>query len=112
MSEKSDVVLILSTAPDPSVAERVARALLEQRLVACANVLPGVRSHYWWKDEIETSTEALTLMKARWSDVERIVARLREMHPYEVPEVIAVPVVAGLDSYLDWVIEETDRRGG
>ncbi len=91
------------------MAERIARGLLEDRLVACANIVPGLRSLYWWRDEIQTDDEVLMLLKARSGDVDAIAARAVELHPYEVPEVIATPVISGLGAYLEWVHDETER---
>ena len=82
---------------------------MEERLVACVNIVPGLRSLYWWEGEVQSSDEVLMLAKARKDDVEAVAARVRELHPYEVPEVIATEVVAGLDAYLDWVSSETER---
>lgn len=109
MSDRNKVVVILVTAPDGEVAGRVARALVGERLVACVNIVPGLRSHYWWEGEVQSSDEVLMLMKARATDVASIAARVKELHPYELPEVIATEVVGGLEGYLDWVVAETER---
>ena len=82
---------------------------MEERLVACVNIVPGLRSLYWWEGEVQSSDEVLMLAKARKDDVEAVAARVLELHPYECPEVIATEVVAGLDAYLDWVSSETER---
>jgi periplasmic divalent cation tolerance protein len=109
MSDRNKVVVILVTAPDGKAADRLARALVEERLVACVNIVPGLRSHYWWEGAVECSDEVLLLMKARKTDVGSVADRVRELHPYSVPEVIATEVVDGLDAYLDWVVAETER---
>lgn len=109
MSERSQVVVLLVTAPDGATAEAIGRKLLEERLVACVNIVPGLRSLYWWRGELEESDEVLMLLKARRDDVGAIAARVRELHPYEVPEVVATDVVDGLETYLDWVHSETKR---
>jgi periplasmic divalent cation tolerance protein len=109
MVDRNSVVVILVTAPDGQVAESLARVLVEERLVACVNVVPGLKSLYWWEGSVQSSDEVLMLAKARKGDVEAVAARVRELHPYEVPEVVATEVVAGLDSYLDWVNSETER---
>lgn len=98
------------TAPNASVAKTVARALVEKRLAACANVVPDLLSVYWWDDAVQESAEVLILLKARKDDVAAIAERVQELHPYEVPEVIATDVIGGLASYLDWVSAETQRR--
>jgi periplasmic divalent cation tolerance protein len=109
MSDRNSVVVILVTAPDGQVAEQMARKLLEERLAACVNIVPGLRSLYWWEGEVQSSDEALMLMKARKQDVGAVAERVRELHPYEVPEVIATEVVGGLEAYLNWVRFETER---
>jgi periplasmic divalent cation tolerance protein len=111
MPERSDVVVVLVTAPDNAAADRLARALVEERLIACANLVPRLRSIYRWEGEVEESDEVLLLLKARRADVDAIAVRVQELHPYDVPEVVAVDVVAGLEPYLEWVNTETDRRG-
>jgi periplasmic divalent cation tolerance protein len=110
MSERNNVVVIFVTAPDGKVADRIARTLVQERLVACVNILPGVRSHYWWEGEVQESSELLMLLKARKSDVQAVANRVQELHPYEVPEVVAADVIGGLPSYIDWIQAETDRR--
>lgn len=95
--------LVLTTVPDGAVAERVARALVEERLAACVNVLPPMASVYRWKGQIESATEQLLLIKTRVGDYAAVERRIRELHPYELPEVIAVPIVAGLAAYLAWL---------
>ena len=109
MSDRNKVVLILVTAPDAQVGGELARRLVQERLVACVNIVPGVRSVYWWQGEVQDSPEALLLLKARRADVQEVCERVRTLHPYEVPEIIATEVVDGLAAYLDWVAAETER---
>jgi periplasmic divalent cation tolerance protein len=104
------VYIVLATAPE-SEAERLARSLVESRLAACVNVASGLTSFYWWKGSLEESRESLLIIKTTEEALEGLIARLREMHPYELPEIIAVPVEAGLEEYLDWVRGEV-RSGG
>lgn len=110
MVDRNSVVIILVTVPDGQVAERLARSLVEERLVACVNIVPDLMSLYWWEGSVQSSDEVLMLAKARRGDVDAVAARVRELHPYEVPEVIATEVVGGLDVYLDWVNSETERE--
>ncbi len=84
-------------------AERIARALLEDRLVACVNILPQVRSLYWWKDEIQDDAEVLLVMKSPTVCFSRLESRIREVHPYTVPEIIALDIAEGSEPYLRWV---------
>lgn len=103
------VLLILTNAPDENTAHSIARSLVEQKLVACVNLLPGIRSIYRWQGAIEEAAEVTMLIKTtqeRYADVE---AAIRLVHPYEVPEIIALPVTAGLPAYLEWVALETKK---
>jgi len=109
MSDRNSIVVILVTAPDGQVAQQLASKLVGERLVACANILPGLQSVYWWEGEVQNSAEVLMLMKARKRDVDAVTERVRALHPYAVPEVIATDVVGGLEAYLNWVVAETER---
>jgi periplasmic divalent cation tolerance protein len=104
----SDVVLIVqTTCPDAAVAARIAGALIDARLAACVQVLPGVTSTYRWEGALERADEVAVLIKttaARYAEVE---AAVRALHPYAVPEIVAWPVSAGLPAYLQWVADET-----
>jgi periplasmic divalent cation tolerance protein len=84
-------------------AARVARVLVEERLVACANLLPGTRSIYRWQEKIEDEREVLVLMKTRKQDWAALMSRLHELHPYQTPELIAVRIAAGAPKYLEWL---------
>ena len=98
---------MLCTVPSAAVAEQLARVLLEERLVACVNVLPAVRSLYRWQGQVEDAEELLLVMKTAYDRYEALEARVRELHPYEVCEVLALDVAAGSAPYLDWVLAET-----
>jgi periplasmic divalent cation tolerance protein len=109
MSHRNGAVVILVATPDEESAERVARSLVEDRLAACVNTLPGVRSVYRWRGSVEVAGEVLLVVKARREDVESIAQRVQQLHPYEVPEVIALDIVEGHAPYLEWLRVETDR---
>lgn len=109
MSDRNNVVVIFVTAPDAETAASLGRALVEERLVACVNIVPGIRSLYRWEGRVQDSAEVLMLLKARGRDFQAIAARVGDLHPYEVPEVIGIEIVAGLGAYLDWVQSETER---
>jgi periplasmic divalent cation tolerance protein len=113
MSEASSdrVMVALTTAPSAEVAERIGRSLVEERLAACANVLPGITSIFRWKGSIEREGEVLVILKTTAGEVEALERRVAELHPYEVPEVIALPVEAGHAPYLDWVRAEVGADG-
>lgn len=95
--------VVLTTCPDMDTGERIAIALVNKRLAACVNVLPAMRSIYRWKGEIESAQEHLLVIKGRTHDFEAIQACIQSLHPYELPEVIAVPIVGGLPAYLSWL---------
>ena len=109
MTERNTAVIILVTAPDGDAAASIGRTLVEERLAACVNIVPDLRSIYRWKGQVQDDPEVLMLVKARREDVGRIADRIVELHPYEVPEVVATEIVAGLGAYLDWVQAETER---
>lgn len=100
-------VVILSTAPDPETGVKLARTLVEERLAACVSRLPGTRSIYHWKGGIEESEEELLLIKTHARLAPELTRRLGEIHPYEVPEILVLPVAAGHRGYLDWIKAET-----
>jgi periplasmic divalent cation tolerance protein len=100
-----DVSVVLVTAPDASAAEALARALVEERLAACVNLLPGVTSIYRWKDAVERATEVLMVIKVTTGGFDRLRARVVELHPYDAPEVLELPIRDGDERYLDWVRE-------
>ena len=107
----AQVLAVLSTAPDAEVAERIGTALVEERLAACANVLEGVTSLYRWKGRLEREGEVLMLLKTTAESLERLRLRLVELHPYEVPELLALEVRSGHDPYLAWVRTEVGGDG-
>jgi len=96
-------IVVLSTCASPREAERLARSLVEQRLAACVNVLPSVTSHYWWQGRIETAEECLVLIKSSRESFDQLRSALEQAHSYEIPEVIALPVVDGAVNYLNWI---------
>ncbi|MES2071324.1 MAG: divalent-cation tolerance protein CutA [Pseudomonadota bacterium] len=104
------VLLVISNVPDATVAQHIAEQILAKKLAACVNVMPEMRSFYTWNGRQETATEIPLLIKstqARYADLQALILSL---HPYEVPEIIAIPVADGLPAYLQWVIEETGRE--
>lgn len=101
------VLLILSTCPDADTAQRLARMLVEERLAACVSLLPGVVSTYRWQGQVQQATEVQLLAKTSPERREALMARLAELHPYELTEILAVETVAGLPAYLAWVAAET-----
>jgi periplasmic divalent cation tolerance protein len=103
---EGEVRVALATAPDWDTAARIARALVEERLAACANLVPGVRSIYRWQGRVEDAAEVLLVLKTRADRVDALGVRLRALHPYELPELVALPAAGGIADYLDWVVGE------
>jgi periplasmic divalent cation tolerance protein len=106
----TETLAVLITAPDEENAARIGRTLVEERLAACANIIRGVRSIYRWKEEIFDEPECMLLIKTAADNFTFLEKRIRELHPYEVPEVIALRISEGSKPYLDW-IEENTRLG-
>lgn len=103
--------LVLVTCPSEGDAERISRALLDRRLAACVSAISGVRSSFLWRGAIEEASEVLLLIKTRAGLVGELIEEVRRLHPYEVPEIVAVPIADGFKGYLGWIDEETARRG-
>ena len=108
MSEPIHVVLV--TAPDAEVGARIARALVEEGLAACANLVPGIRSIYRFEGALHDDAEVLLVLKTRAALSAALAARVRALHPYELPEVVALPVAGGSEPYLDWVRVAAEAR--
>ncbi len=102
--------LCYCSCPDADSADRIARALVGEGLAACVNILPGMRSIYRWRGAVESADELLLLIKTSVRRVEAMTSRICQLHPYELPEVIAVQVAAGLPAYLAWIAAETDAQ--
>jgi periplasmic divalent cation tolerance protein len=103
MAEK--ILLALSTFPDRETAQRISNQLVTEKFAACANILPAIESVYRWKEKIETGTETLVFFKLSEDRQSLFQEKLRSLHPYEVPEIIFIPVASGLPEYLGWVAE-------
>ncbi len=94
------------TAPDPEVAAGIARTLVSERLAACGNVIPGLTSIYRWEGVVQEDPETLLVLKTPRERVAALIRRIGELHPYDVPEVLSLPVEEGLPAYLSWVESE------
>jgi periplasmic divalent cation tolerance protein len=103
---ENNVLLVFSTFADEASAGRAGRRLVEERLAACVNLQPGIRSIYRWQGTLQEDTECLLIAKTSQARVDALTERLAQMHDYELPEVVAVPVTAGLNGYLRWVADE------
>jgi len=106
-----DVLLCLTTCPDEASARAIADALVEERLAACVNRLPGVQSTYRWKGEVCREPEQMLLIKTAGERFEAMKSRLLALHPYELPELIVVEVASGHAAYLDWVVASCAASG-
>ena len=102
----SGVRVVLMTAPDRATAESLADTVVRERLAACASLVPGLTSVFWWEGQVQRAEEVLVLMKTPSERVDALIARAAELHPYEVPELLALPVEAGLPAYLEWIGRE------
>jgi periplasmic divalent cation tolerance protein len=107
----TDKIVVFSTCSTPEEAAQIARKLIEERLAACVNVAPRIRSFYRWKGAIEESDECLLIIKSSRDRFERLRVELEKVHTYEVPEVVAVPVTAGSPNYLNWIEGELNPPG-
>ena len=106
-----ELVLVLSNWPDLDQARRAARTVVDERLVACANILPGVESIYHWKGDVESSSEVTIVFKTARACYGALERRLKELHPYEVPEILSFSAADGLPAYLGWVEEAVGTPG-
>jgi periplasmic divalent cation tolerance protein len=111
MHPGTDAVVVLTTLATEDEAVTLVRALLDRRLVACGTVLPGARSLYRWEGTVADEQEAVVLLKTGRGRVSELERAFADLHPYKVPELIALPVAAGLDRYLQWIGAETEPAG-
>lgn len=104
-------IVVLVTTPSAEVAEKISYALLNEELAACANIVPSINSIYKWDGEIKNDTEVLIIIKTR-SDLfdDTFIDTVKQEHPYDVPEIIALPIVHGSQDYLDWIADVTKKK--
>lgn len=102
-----DIRLVITNCPDEETANRIALAVVEAKLAACVNILPRVQSIYRWQGVVESAAEVPLLIKTTAAAYPALEAAIRESHPYDVPEIIALPITAGLPAYLNWLAAET-----
>ncbi len=102
-----ETLLVITNCPDEENANAIALALVEEQLAACVNILPRVQSVYRWQGSVESAAEIPLLIKVTAHNYAALEARIQALHPYEVPEIIAVPIARGLPAYLNWVAAET-----
>ena len=101
-------IVVFITAADAEEARLIADVLLQQKKAACVNIVPGLSSLFWWRDKIDSAKESLLIVKTRASLLDEIVELVKEIHSYDNPEVIALPIVGGSDDYLEWLDEAVE----
>jgi periplasmic divalent cation tolerance protein len=101
--QKSDYCVTIITCPSPKEAAKVKSLLLDNHLVACVNIIKGVSSFFWWQGKVDSASEVMLLAKTTRAKFKEVVRRVTEVHPYDVPEIIAVPIIGGNKPYLDWI---------
>ncbi len=101
--EAARYIVILITSDSIEEADHIARVLLEKKKVACVNILRGIDSYFWWEGKVDSARENLLIAKTRASLLPEVVALVRKIHSYDVPEVIALPIIGGNQDYLDWI---------
>ncbi len=107
MEESAYIVLFITTATVEE-AHRISKVLLEHRKVACVNIVPKVSSFFWWQDKIDSAQESLLIAKTKASQLNESVRLVKEIHSYDIPEIIAVPIVGGNQEYLQWIDKEAE----
>ena len=105
----SEYVAVFITAADDEEARLISQALLEQKKVACANIIAGVSSQFWWQDKIDSANESLLIVKTTASLLNKVVTLVQEAHSYDNPEIIALPIIGGSQDYLEWIGRVVDE---
>ncbi len=108
----NDGIVILITAGSREEAAKIAKALVEEHLAACVNIVPEVDSFFFWEGKTQDAREALLICKSRQSLIEKVINRVKSLHSYSVPEIIALPIIAGSHEYLNWIKESTGIEAG
>ncbi|HUE95692.1 MAG TPA: divalent-cation tolerance protein CutA [Longimicrobiaceae bacterium] len=107
IDRSGEMALVVTTLPDAGSAERLVNRLLQEKRIACGNLIPGIVSLYWWKGEIAKEGEVLVVLKTESSSMEKLFERVAELHPYAVPELVELPVAGVARAYSRWVMEST-----
>ena len=109
MEDRAHIVVFITTATIEE-AQRIANILVSRRKAACVNIVPQVHSRFWWQGKIDSADEALLVVKTKAARLDEIIGLVTENHSYEVPEIIALPIVGGNPDYLQWLDDETEKR--
>ena len=104
---ESEICLVYSTFGNLDDAKRVGKTLVEERLAACVNIIPKIHSFYWWKEKIEEDEESILIAKITSENADKVVERIRELHPYELPAILVIPLIKVLKDFADYVKSET-----
>jgi len=104
--EGSPYIVLLITTATAEEAQRISRVLLEQRKIACVNIVPEVSSFFWWQGKLDSAQESLLIIKTKALLLNEVVALVRENHSYDIPEIIALPIIGGNQNYLEWIGNE------
>ncbi|MDO9119766.1 MAG: divalent-cation tolerance protein CutA [Nitrospira sp.] len=107
---KSEIIVVFVTVPGLKEGSRISRAVLTSRLAACVNVIPGIRSMYQWKGKLVQEKEAMLVMKTTRLRYRKLEQKIKQLHPYELPEVIAIPLICGSSQYTEWVTREVANK--
>jgi periplasmic divalent cation tolerance protein len=107
MWERQMVAIVYTTIDDIQAARRIAKTLVEEQLVACVNIIPKIESYYKWKGKIENEEEVLMIAKTVDENVKKTIQRIKQLHSYELPDIIVLPIIGGLKEYLDYIANET-----
>jgi len=110
MKSAKQFVIVLVTAPNRNTARKLARAALKARLIACANIIPHVESHYWWQNKIEQGNEVLMLLKTKSSRLAALEKLTLSLHPYDTPEIIVLNITRGNECYLSWLANSLSNK--
>lgn len=109
MNHRAKYAVVLVTAPDVKTGRKLARAALTARLIACANLLPRIESHYWWQGKIQSGAEVLLVLKTTTARLSALEKLIMAKHPYDTPEFLVLPISRGTKRYLDWVGQSVER---
>jgi periplasmic divalent cation tolerance protein len=108
MADESGELIFFVTSPNMETSRKLAQILVGERIAACVNILPGVTSTYWWKDQIEESQENLLIIKTKAENAERLKSTIQANHPYETPECVGFPITDGLEKYRAWIHDSVE----
>lgn len=109
MTPEIGALIVITTVPDENLAVKITESLLQQRLAACVHRMPSGQSTYWWQGKLESAEEIILIIKSAASAYAELETAIRRLHSYEVPEIVAMPIVAGLPAYLKWIHDETEH---